>query len=146
INGAPFTDAEQDIPLWSDAKSKIDALVKADKLSDEQAQQLTEQTRSALQSHFLPAYTALKQWLEQDVAKSDQIATGVGKQTDGKAFYDYRLKVSTTTDLTAEQIHQIGLDEVARLTKEMIAIKDKVGFTGDLKAFFKFIKDDDQFY
>ena len=146
INGAPFTDAEQDIPLWSDAKGKIDALVKADKLSDEQAQQLTEQTRSALQSHFLPAYTALKQWLEQDVAKSDQIATGVGKQTDGKAFYDYRLKVSTTTDLTAEQIHQIGLDEVARLTKEMIAIKDKVGFTGDLKAFFKFIKDDDQFY
>ena len=146
INGAPFTDAEQDIPLWSDAKGKIDALVKADKLSDEQAQQLTEQTRSALQSHFLPAYTALKQWLEQDVAKSDQIATGVGKQTDGKAFYDYRLKVSTTTDLTAGQIHQIGLDEVARLTKEMIAIKDKVGFTGDLKAFFKFIKDDDQFY
>lgn len=146
INGAPFTDAEQDIPLWSDAKGKIDALVKADKLSDEQAQQLTEQTRSALQNHFLPAYTALKQWLEQDVAKSDQIATGVGKQKDGKAFYDYRLKVSTTTDLTAEQIHQIGLDEVERLTAEMIAIKDKVGFKGDLKAFFKFIKDDDQFY
>ncbi|MEO3866111.1 DUF885 domain-containing protein [Rheinheimera fenheensis] len=146
INGAPFTDSEQDIPLWSDAKGKIDALVKADKLSDEQAQQLTEQTRAALQSHFLPAYTALKQWLEQDVAKSDKVATGVGKQKDGKAFYDYRLKVSTTTDLTAEQIHQIGLDEVDRLTAEMIAIKDKVGFKGDLKAFFKFIKDDDQFY
>ncbi|MEO3878795.1 DUF885 domain-containing protein [Rheinheimera fenheensis] len=146
INGAPFTDSEQDIPLWSDAKGKIDALVKADKLSDEQALQLTEQTRAALQSHFLPAYTALKQWLEQDVAKSDTVATGVGKQKDGKAFYDYRLKVSTTTDLTAEQIHQIGLDEVDRLTAEMIAIKDKVGFKGDLKAFFKFIKDDDQFY
>ena len=66
INGAPFTDAEQDIPLWSDAKGKIDALVKADKLTDEQAKQLTEDSKLALQNHFLPAYNALKQWLEQD--------------------------------------------------------------------------------
>ncbi|KUM51624.1 DUF885 domain-containing protein [Rheinheimera sp. EpRS3] len=146
ISGAPFTDAEQDIPLWADAKGKIDALVTADKLSDEQAKQLADETKSALQTHFLPAYTALKQWLQQDIQFTDEIATGVGKQQGGTDFYNYRLKVSTTTDLTAEQIHQIGLDEVERLTKEMIAIKDKVGFQGDLQAFFKFIKDDDQFY
>lgn len=146
INGAPFTDAQQDIPLWSDAKSKIDALVQADKLSDEQAKQLTEQTKTALQTHFLPAYSALKQWLEQDIGNTDEIATGVGKQKGGVDYYNHQLKVSTTTDLTAEQIHQIGLDEVERLTQDMIAIKDKVGFNGDLAAFFKFIKDDDQFY
>lgn len=146
ISGAPFTDAEQDIPLWSDAKGKIDALVAADKLSDEQAKQLADDTKTALQTHFLPAYTVLKQWLEKDIQFTDEIATGVGKQPNGTAFYNYRLKASTTTDLTADQIHQIGLDEVERLTKEMIAIKDKVGFQGDLKAFFKFIKDDDQFY
>ena len=146
IDGAPFTEAENDIPLWSDAKGKIDALVKADKLTDEQAQQLTNDTRVALETHFLPAYSALKQWLEQDIEKTDKIATGVGKQQGGTDFYNYRLKVSTTTDLTAEQIHQIGLNEVERLTQEMIAIKDKVGFKGDLKAFFKFIKEDDQFY
>ena len=146
INGAPFTEADNDIPLWSDAKGKIDALVKADKLTDEQAQQLTNDTRAALETHFLPAYSALKQWLEQDIEKADKIATGVGKQQGGTDFYNYRLKVSTTTDLTAEQIHQIGLNEVDRLTQEMIAIKEKVGFKGDLKAFFKFIKEDDQFY
>jgi len=146
ISGAPFTEAEQDIPLWADAKGKIDALVAADKLTDEQAKQLADDTRSALQTHFLPAYTALKQWLQQDIQFTDEIATGVGKQPGGTDFYNYRLKVSTTTDLTADQIHQIGLDEVERLTKEMIAIKDKVGFQGDLQAFFKFIKDDDQFY
>ena len=67
ISGAPFTDAEQDIPLWADTKGKIDALVTADKLSDEQAKQLAEDTKSALQTHFLPAYTALKQWLQQDI-------------------------------------------------------------------------------
>ncbi|MBZ9610883.1 DUF885 domain-containing protein [Rheinheimera maricola] len=146
ISGAPFTEVEQDIPLWSDAKSKIEALVKADKLTDEQAKQLTDDTKLALQTHFLPAYNALKQWLEQDIANTDEVATGVGKQKNGRDYYNYALKVSTTTDLTAEQIHQIGLDEVARLTSEMNAIKDKVGFAGDLKAFFKFIKDDDQFY
>ncbi|MBU1311246.1 MAG: DUF885 domain-containing protein [Gammaproteobacteria bacterium] len=146
LNGAPFTDSEQDIPLWSDAKGKIAALVKEDKLTDEQAKQLTDETRAALHSHFLPAYNALKQWLEQDIAKTDAIATGVGKQPNGKAYYDYQLKVSTTTNLTAEQIHQIGLDEVARLTNEMIAIKNQVGFTGELKDFFRFIKQDDQFY
>ncbi|HEY0922437.1 DUF885 domain-containing protein [Rheinheimera pacifica] len=146
ISGAPFTEAEQDIPLWADAKGKIAALVAADKLTDEQAKQLADDTKSALQTHFLPAYTALKQWLQQDIQFTDEIATGVGKQPGGTDFYNYRLKVSTTTDLTADQIHQIGLDEVERLTKEMIAIKDKVGFQGDLQAFFKFIKDDDQFY
>lgn len=146
VNGAPFTDSEQDIPLWSDAKDKIAALVKADKLTDEQAKQLTDDTRAALNSHFLPAYTALKRWLEQDMVKSDAIASGVGKQPNGKAYYDYQLKVSTTTNLTAEQIHQIGLDEVERLTTEMIAIKNQVGFSGGLTDFFRFIKQDDQFY
>lgn len=146
INGAPFTDADQDVPLWADAKGKIDALVKADKLTDEQAKQLANDSKAALETHFLPAYTALKKWLEQDIQFTDEIATGVGKQAGGKDYYNYRLKASTTTDLTAEQIHQIGLDEVERLTNEMIAIKDQVGFKGDLKAFFKFIKEDDQFY
>jgi uncharacterized protein (DUF885 family) len=146
LAGAPLIDAEQDIPLWADTKSKINSLINADKLSDEQAKQLTNDAQIALQQHFQPAYSALKQWLLADIANTDSIATGVGKQTNGKAYYDHQLKVSTTTDLTAEQIHQLGLDEVARLTKEMIAIKDQVGFPGDLAAFFNFIKVDDQFY
>ncbi|MDP4945908.1 MAG: DUF885 domain-containing protein, partial [Alishewanella sp.] len=135
-----------DIPLWSDAKAKIAALTSADKLSDKEAEQLTNEAKVALQQHFLPSYTALKQWLAEDVSKTDEIATGVGKQKNGVAYYDYMLNVSTTTSLSAEQIHQIGLEEVERLTKEMIAIKDQVGFDGDLAAFFKFIKADDQFY
>ncbi|WP_445428776.1 DUF885 domain-containing protein [Alishewanella sp. HL-SH05] len=146
ITGAPLLDAPQDIPLWSDAKAKIAALTSADKLSDKEAEQLTNDAKVALQQHFLPAYTVLKQWLAEDVSNTDEISTGVGKQENGVAYYDYMLNVSTTTSLTAEQIHQIGLDEVERLTKEMIAIKDKVGFDGDLAAFFKFIKADDQFY
>ncbi|KKO46532.1 hypothetical protein WG68_04265 [Arsukibacterium ikkense] len=146
LTGAPLIDAEQDIPLWADTKAKISSLIAADKLSDEQARQLTQAAKLALQQHFQPAYSALKLWLQDDIANTDAVATGVGKHINGKAYYDYQLKVSTTTDLTAEQIHQMGLDEVARLTAEMIAIKDQVGFPGDLKAFFDFIKADDQFY
>ncbi len=146
LAGAPLTEAENDIPLWADTKAKISSLIAADKLSDEQAKQLTNAAKQALEQHFQPAYSGLKQWLAQDIDNTDTIATGVGKQANGKAYYDHQLKVSTTTDLTAEQIHQIGLDEVERLTAEMNKIKDQVGFPGDLSAFFKFIKEDDQFY
>lgn len=146
LTGAPLSDAEQDIPLWADTKSKINSLIEADKLSDEQAKELTDAAKIALQQHFQPAYLALQQWLQADIDNTDSIATGVGKQANGKAYYDHQLKVSTTTDLTAEQIHQIGLDEVARLTAEMTTIKDQVGFPGSLTEFFQFIKTDDQFY
>ena len=56
------------------------------------------------------------------------------------------LASSTTTQLTAEQVHQIGLDEVARIKGEMEQIKDKVGFKGTLQEFFKFVREDPRFY
>ncbi|WP_019674287.1 DUF885 domain-containing protein [Arsukibacterium perlucidum] len=146
LTGAPLSDAEQDIPLWADTKAKINSLIEADKLSDEQANELTNKAKIALQQHFQPAYMGLKHWLQDDIDNTDAVATGVGKQPDGIAYYNHQLKVSTTTDLTAEQIHQIGLAEVERLTAEMTAIKNQVGFPGDLQAFFEFIKKDDQFY
>ncbi|SNY41743.1 Uncharacterized conserved protein, DUF885 familyt [Arsukibacterium tuosuense] len=146
LTGAPLSDSEQDIPLWADTKSKINSLIEADKLSDEQAKELTNAAKIALQQHFQPAYAGLKQWLQDDITNTEDNATGVGKHPDGVAYYNHQLKVSTTTDLTADQIHQIGLKEVERLTAEMKAIKDQVGFPGDLQAFFEFIKKDDQFY
>ena len=83
LSGAPFTDADQDIPLWADAKGKIDALVKADKLTDEQAQKLSDDTKVALETHFLPAYTALQQWLQKDYA------TQTGKQNNLMKCIDF---------------------------------------------------------
>lgn len=146
LSGSPLNDAEQDIPLWADTKAKINALVEADKLSDEQAKDLSNAAKMALQQHFQPAYLALQQWLTSDIENTETNPTGVTSHPNGKAYYDHQLKISTTTDLSAEQIHQIGLDEVARITEEMIAIKNKVGFPGDLTEFFKFIKTDDQFF
>jgi uncharacterized protein (DUF885 family) len=71
---------------------------------------------------------------------------GAWKFPDGEAFFNNALARTTTTELTAKEIHEIGLAEVARIHDEMRAIKEKVGFKGDLKAFMEFMKTDKQFY
>ncbi len=146
LDGAPFKENGKDAPLWSDAKGKIAALVKADKLPPEQAKQLELDAKNALTSQFQPAYQTLLTFLNSELDKADKIATGVAKQPNGVAYYNLRLQQSTTTAMTAEEIHQLGLAEVERLTQEMNAIKDRVGFKGTLKEFFTFIKTDKQFF
>ena len=64
---------------------------------------------------------------------------------EGEAFYNARLQLSTTTDLTADQIHEIGLAEVARLQGEMQTIMTQVGFTGSLQEMFAYLKTDPRF-
>lgn len=146
LAGAPFEQSDKDAPLWADAKAKIDALKKADKLDDAAAQKLTDDAKNALTSQFMPAYQNLAAYLKTELDKAAVNPVGVSTQPNGVAYYNQRLKQATTTDLTAEQIHQIGLDEVARLTKEMNIIKEQVGFSGTLPEFFKFIKTDAQFF
>ena len=146
LDGAPFKENGKDAPLWADAKSKIDTLVKADKLDDQAAKKLQADAKVALTSQFQPSYEALLAFLTSELEKADKIATGVAKQPNGVAYYNLRLKQSTTTAMTAEEIHQLGLAEVERLTQEMLAIKDRVGFKGTLKEFFTFIKTDKQFF
>ena len=146
ITGAPFTESETDSPLWADVKRKTNALLEAEKIDQATADALQAQAKSALLEAFLPSYQALIAWFEKDIVNTQENATGVGQQADGKDYYNFRLKASTTTDLTANEIHQIGLTEVARITKEMEAIKDKVGFEGSLQEFFTFVKTDEQFF
>ena len=146
VTGFPFDKSEQDAPLWADAKAKVAALVKNETITQDRADELLEQTKKKLTSGYHNAYTSLISWFEKDIANTAEIATGIGKMPNGKSFYNMRLKSNTTTNKTAEEIHQIGLAEVERLTNEMIEIKNRVNFKGDLKAFFKFIKEDEQFF
>ncbi|MFD2166264.1 DUF885 domain-containing protein [Thalassotalea euphylliae] len=146
VTGQPFTESETDAPLWADAKAKVVKLVEDGKVNQEKADALLAETKRALETSYLPSYQALIDWFEQDIVNTDEIATGVAKHKNGVDFYNMRLKHSTTTGLTAEEIHEIGLSEVDRITKEMVAIKEKVGFEGSLQDFFTFIKTDDQFF
>ncbi len=146
ITGAPFIESETDTPLWSDAKRKIAALVENKKIDQTRANELEAQAKEALTSEFLPSYQALITWFEADIVNTPEVAQGVSSHPNGENFYNYMLKASTTTDLTADEIYNIGVSEVSRITTEMIAIKDRVGFEGDLQAFFTFIKTDEQFF
>lgn len=144
-SGAPFDDGP-DNSVWADAKAKADALAAAGKIDRATAEGYKQAARKALIEDWRPVYQRLIAWLEADLPNTAVVATGVGKDPNGAAFYAERLAASTTTDLTAEQIHQIGLSEVARIKGEMEVIKRQVGFSGSLQDFFVHMREDDRFY
>lgn len=146
IQGQPFQSGEEGSPLWKDASTKIDRLKAAGKIDENQAAAFRLSVENALKEQFKPAYEELIAWLKSQLPDLQEAPTGVSRHPDGEAYYQHMLKVSTTTDLTADEIHQIGLDEVSRIKQEMLAIKDKVNFEGSLEAFFEFINTDEQFF
>ena len=145
ISGAPFDDGEPSA-IWTATEEKLQGLVDSGAIDEARAATLREQAKAALTSAFAPAYQRIIAWYEADMANTDASPKGVGALPNGQAFYNYRLANQTTTELTADAIHNLGLSEVARLRSDMEAVKDKVGFDGDLKAFFKYIREDDRFY
>ncbi|NWG72131.1 MAG: DUF885 domain-containing protein [Parvularculaceae bacterium] len=145
ITGAPFA-GTGDSPIWADVNSEIDTLLKDGKIDATKAEELRNGARNALVEKIGPSYQALADWFEADKANADKIATGVWKLPRGREFYQERLAATTTTDMTAAEVHQLGLDEVARIRGEMESIKEKVGFKGSLEDFFKFVREDKQFY
>jgi len=145
IAGAPFS-AGKDSAIWADAQAKADALVKSGKISAERATALKEEARKALLEQFKPAYDKVIAWSEEDLPNAAVNASGVcTTHANGKAYYEYQLRQMTTTNMTADEIHALGLKEVERIKGEMTALKDQVGFKGDLNAFFSFIDSDPQF-
>lgn len=150
ITGAPFTEGE-DSALYADVKSEIAKLSEAGELTEEEAAAKLEQARIALVDNFQPAYEAIIAFAEEDMANSPDPDSPVGADTqpNGKDYYNHLLATQTTTDLTADEIHEIGLAEVARIHEEMEAIKQEVGFEGTLQEFFTMLrdsKDDERFY
>ncbi|MBI2511677.1 MAG: DUF885 domain-containing protein [Opitutae bacterium] len=142
VTGEPFDQSGKPSPLWEDAQAKIGALKDVDAAT---RQQLLTDARAALVEAVQPAYAKLIGVLEaqEKVATTDD---GVWKLPDGDDYYKFRLRSSTTTKMTPEEVHQLGLREVARIHHEMQAIMQRVGFKGDLQAFFKHVKESDEFY
>ncbi|PTD18007.1 DUF885 domain-containing protein [Sphingomonas fennica] len=140
VAGAPFGPGE-DAPLFADLKAKVG------KLDIPQAEKdaLIAAGASALTTSVQPAYQRLIAEMAAQEAKAGT-DDGVWRFPNGAAYYAERLANYTTTSLTPDQIHQIGLDNVARIHGEVQAIMDKTGFKGDLQAFFKFMREDKRFY
>ena len=134
-------ESEEENPLVADFKAKVDKLA----LEESVAAQLMTELNAALVNQFVPAYEKLIATLEQLEARSEG-NFGAWKLPDGADYYANALQRITTTDLTADQIHELGLSEVARIHDEMRAIMQQVEFDGDLQAFFEFMRTDPQFY
>ena len=142
IQGKPFDSSADNSPLLDDFTKKIGALKDVDSATRDR---LLSGATKALNESVKPAYEKLIAFLEGQSKRANDDA-GVWKFPDGADFYKSALRRTTTTNLGADQIHEIGLKEVARIHGEMTKIKDKVGFKGDLQAFFKFMREDRQFY
>ena len=121
ISGIPFSNAEDasDSPLWMDIERKIRSLVETGEISVDQAQALKFAAKKQLLEVFLPSYQALIAWFESDIVNTVSNPTGVSSQKNGQAFYSQMIEASTTTELTAEEIHSIGIKEVERITNEV---------------------------
>lgn len=138
--GAPFDNGD-DSTLYADFTAKVAKL----DISDAEKKALTDELTKALTTEFKAGYQTLVSYLTELEKKADN-TDGAWKFPNGNKFYNNALNRTTTTDLTADQIHQIGLDEVARIHDEMRVIMTKVGFKGTLNEFFQFMRHDPQFY
>jgi uncharacterized protein (DUF885 family) len=141
ITGAPFAETGPDSAVWADGKAKIAALQKKGLLTDARAKAMLAELQAALTGPFKAGYDSLIAWQREDRTMTPERAAGVHALPNGAAFYAQQLANQTTTTLTADQIHDIGLAEVTRLRAEMEAIRNEVGFKGDLAAFFAELRD-----
>jgi len=141
IKGKPFTNSSEASTLIADFNSKIEKL----DISEEQKTDLVNKAETALVDHVQPAYNDLIEFLENQQKRATDEA-GVWKFPKGEEFYNNALQRVTTTNLTADEIHEIGLNEVARIHGEMEKIMEEVEFEGTLQDFFEFMKTDEQFY
>jgi len=96
-----------------------------------------------IKEKLIPAHYKLYQFLKNEYLKEGRLSSGIDDVPNGKELYKHLIKVFTTTDMTADEIHSLGLLEVARISSEMIEIKNEVGFKGSLKEFFNYVREND---
>jgi uncharacterized protein (DUF885 family) len=113
--------------------------------SDADKKRLTSAYRTLISEQLMPAYRSLRKYVNDEYLPHCRDSVGLAALPNGKALYAYDVKVSTTTDMTPEQLHAVGLSEVARIHGEMHKVMDLVGFKGSLQDFFKFVTTDKRF-
>ncbi len=108
--------------------------------SEEDKKQLTEAYAQMVSERIIPAYQSLHKFMSEEYLKLGRTTSGISDIPNGADFYNFQIKLYTTTNMTADEIHQLGLSEVARISSEMEKIKEEVGYKGDLKSFFNYVR------
>ena len=139
--------AEQNVAKPEDSPFYAPFLRFPDSIDAARRKQLSSDGLRAIEAVVLPAYRRFTKAFEQRYLPATRDSVGISATPDGTDFYRERIAYHTTSSaLTADEIHAIGLAEVARIRSEMLAIKDRVGFKGSLQEFFVFLRTDPQFY
>ncbi len=134
-----ITDKPEDSLFWNPIKNMPKDFSAADKA------RLTAAYRHLIADELMPSYRHLRDYIANDYMQHTRSTVGMDALPDGKAWYAYDVRMQTTTEETPEQIHAIGLAEVARIKQEMDALRVQVGFKGDLHAFFHYLQTDPRF-
>ena len=116
-------------------------------LSQTQKDSVLIEAKKAIENSVVPQFIRIKDFFEKEYYPNTRTTIGVSETPNGAEFYQNRINYYTTSTLySADEIHQIGLKEVARIKEEMIKIIQDLNFKGSFKEFFKFLRTDDQFY
>lgn len=127
-------------PYYAPFKTLAEGIGSAD------AERLRSEGEAAVRDVVLPAYQRLQRYFDDVYLPASPEAVGLSAQPGGAEFYAFLARRHTTTSMTPDEIHEIGLREVARIRAAMEEIKTEVGFKGDLPAFFAFLRSDPQFF
>ncbi|WP_114902945.1 DUF885 family protein [Kordia sp. SMS9] len=109
--------------------------------SQEDKNTLTKAYTTFLTETLVPSFNEMYQFLKTEYLNAGRESSGIDGTPYGKAYYEYSIKNYTTTNMTADEIHELGLKEVARILSEMEKVKKQVGFKGDLKSFFNNVRE-----
>ncbi|WP_245156300.1 DUF885 domain-containing protein [Agrilutibacter solisilvae] len=136
---ALIKDKPEDTLFWGPISQMPAEFSAADK------ERLTREYRAMIADEILPAYRELRSYLVDEYLPATRATYGLDKLPNGQAWYAFSAAQSTTTDKTPAEIHQIGLDEVARIHGEIGKVMKQVGFKGTMQEFFKFLQTDPRF-
>ena len=117
-----------------------------EEFSGEDRARLTAAYEDTISNVIIPAYARLANFVGDEYLAASRETVGLYAQPNGESWYEYMVRIRTTTDMTPDEIHQVGLDEVRRIHGQMRDVMDEVGFDGDLKEFFEFVNSDPQFF
>lgn len=113
--------------------------------SEEDRVRLTEAYSVMIEEQIVPAYQRLADFIETEYMPATRETVGWAALPGGEDWYNYQIATNTTTSMTADEVHELGLAEVARIRGEMKGVMEEVGFEGTLEEFFEFLETDEQF-
>jgi uncharacterized protein (DUF885 family) len=134
------TDKPEDSPFFERFRTYPDSIPAADRV------RLTAEARQVIAESVIPAYRRFQVVFRDEYLPATRGTVGLWDTPDGRAYYQFLARYHTTTALTPEEIHAIGLKEVARNRAEMQTVMDEVGFKGSLTDFFQHLRTDPRFY